>query len=111
MEAGPAFSSLAQAAGGSASGAGVRRYLPSATGLPNMAPGRGRRPPVPRSVLEFSGDDYDASDMAGDPIGSPQYYAKYRCDLQAAIQTSLGPYGAEVFLVGHSLRRVVGFES
>ena len=32
-------------------------------------------------------------------IGSPQYYAKYQADVQAAIDI-FRPYGTEVFLIG-----------
>ena len=37
--------------------------------------------------------------MTGDPIGSPQYYAKYQTDIQTAIDI-FRPYGTEVFLIG-----------
>ncbi len=49
-------------------------------------------------VLEFSGDNFTPC-MAGDPLGSPQYYAKYQTDMQTAIDI-FRPYGTEVFLSG-----------
>ena len=96
MEAGQDFSSLAQAAGGSAF---VRAFPGTALcdWLPNMPQDDAAFHPT-AVVIEFSGDDYTPC-MAGDPIGSPQYYAKYRSDLQAAIDL-LRADGAEVFLVG-----------
>ncbi len=62
--------------------------------------GHGRRHPGSRrrSVLVFSGDNFTPC-MAGDPIGSPQYYAKYQADIQAAIDI-FRPHGTEVFLSG-----------
>ena len=49
-------------------------------------------------VLEFSGDNFTPC-MAGDAIGTPQYYQKYESDIQAAIDV-FRPSGTEVFLIG-----------
>jgi hypothetical protein len=49
-------------------------------------------------VLEFSGDNFTPC-MGGDPIGSPQYYAKYRADVEQAIEI-FRPHGTRVFLSG-----------
>lgn len=49
-------------------------------------------------VLVFSGGNFTPC-MAGDPNGSPQFYAKYQADVQAAIDI-FRPHGTEVFLIG-----------
>ena len=56
------------------------------------------------AILEFSGGNFTPC-MAGDPIGSPQYYAKYQADIQTAIDI-LRPNGTEVFLIGLPYDRV-----
>jgi hypothetical protein len=96
MEAGPDFAFLAQEAGASAL---VRTYggLAVCDFLQTMATDAATWRPT-AAVLEFSGDNFTPC-MAGDPIGSPQYYAKYRSDLQSAIDI-LRPHGTEVFLIG-----------
>jgi len=96
MEAGQDFSTLSQAAGGSAF---VRAFPGTAVcdWLPNMPADDAAFHPT-AVVIEFGGNDYTPC-MAGDPIGSPQYYAKYRADTQAAIDLFRAD-GAEVFLVG-----------
>ena len=96
MEAGPYFTYLAQQAGASTL---VRTYggLAVCDFLPDMATDAASFQPT-AVVLEFSGDNFTPC-MAGDPIGSAQYYAKYKSDMQAAIDI-FRPYGTEVFLIG-----------
>ena len=96
MEAGQDFSILAQATGGSAY---VRAFPGTAVcdWLPNMPADAAAFHPT-AVVIEFSGDDYTPC-MTGDPIGSPQYYAKYQAETQAAIDLFRAD-GAEVYLVG-----------
>ncbi len=96
MEAGMDFMSLAHAAGASAL---VRTYggLAVCDFLASMASDAASWQPT-AVVLEFSGDNFTPC-MEGDPIGSPQYYAKYRSDLQQAIDI-FRAYGSEVFLTG-----------
>ena len=50
------------------------------------------------AVLVFSGDDFSPC-MAGDSLGTPQYYAKYRMDMQSAISI-FRAVGDRVVLVG-----------
>jgi hypothetical protein len=50
------------------------------------------------AVLAFSGDDFTPC-MAGDPLGTPQYYAKYTADTQTAISI-FRSVGTQVILVG-----------
>ena len=45
-------------------------------------------------VLEFSGDNFTPC-IAADPLGSPQYDAKYQADVQTAIHI-FRPYGTKV---------------
>jgi hypothetical protein len=96
MEAGVYFSSLAQAAGASTL---VKTYggLAPCDLLASAASDVTSWQPT-AAVLEFSGDDFTPC-MTGDPIGSPEYYAKYQADIQTAINI-FRPYGTEVFLVG-----------
>ena len=96
MEAGPYFTYLAQEAGASTL---VRTYggLAVCDFLQDMASDAASWQPT-AAVLEFSGDNFTPC-MDGDPIGSAQYYAKYRSDLQSAIDI-FRPYGTEVFLTG-----------
>ena len=96
MEAGMDFTYLARAAGASAL---VRTYggLAVCDFFASMASDAASWQPTD-VVLEFSGDNFTPC-MAGDPIGSPQYYAKYRADLQQAIDI-FRPYGTRVFLSG-----------
>ncbi len=96
MEAGVYFSSLAQAAGASTL---VQTYggLAPCDLLANMESDVTTWQPT-AAVLEFSGDNFTPC-MTGDPIGSPQYYAKYQTDIQTAIDI-FRPYGTEVFLIG-----------
>jgi hypothetical protein len=49
-------------------------------------------------IIDFSGDNFTRC-MDGDPLGSPQYYAKYASDARAAIAL-FRPEGARVILVG-----------
>jgi len=95
-QAGQDFSTLAQAAGGSAY---VRTYPGTALcdWLPSMPADDAAFHPS-AVVIEFSGNASTPC-MAGDPIGSPQYYAKYQADTQAAIDLFRAD-GAEVYLVG-----------
>ncbi len=96
MEAGMDFIYLARAAGASAL---VRTYggLAVCDFFASIASDAATWQPTD-VVLEFSGDNFTPC-MAGDPIGSPQYYAKYRADLQQAIDI-FRPYGTRVFLSG-----------
>ena len=96
MEAGMDFTYLARAAGASAL---VRTYggLAVCDFFASIASDAATWQPTD-VVLEFSGDNFTPC-MAGNPIGSPQYYAKYRADLQQAIDI-LHPYGTRVFLSG-----------
>ncbi len=50
------------------------------------------------AVLEFAGNPF-APCMSGDPIGTPQYFAKYRADTQEAISI-FRSVGTKVVLVG-----------
>jgi len=96
MEAGMDFTYLARAAGASAL---VRTYggLAPCDFFASMASDAASWQPTD-VVLEFSGDNFTPC-MDGDPIGSPQYYAKYRADIQQVIDI-LRPYGTRVFLSG-----------
>ena len=96
MEAGLDFTYLAKANGASAL---VRTYggVAPCDFLTSMAVDAAAWQPT-AAVLEFSGDDFTPC-MAGEAIGSPGYYAKYRSDVQTAIDT-FRPYGTEVFLTG-----------
>jgi hypothetical protein len=96
MEAGMDFTSLAQAAGASAL---VRTYggLAVCDFLASMGSDGASWQPT-AVVLEFSGNNLTPC-MADYPVGSPQYYAKYRTDLETAI-TIFRAYGTEMFLVG-----------
>ena len=96
MEAGMAFTFLARAAGASAL---VRTYggLAVCDFLASMASDVASWQPT-AAVFEFSGDNFTPC-MAGDPIGSPQYYAKYQTDLETSIDI-FRAYGTEVFLIG-----------
>jgi hypothetical protein len=96
MEAGMDFTFLAHEAGGSAL---VRTYggLGVCDWFTTMASDAASWQPT-AVVLEFSGDDFTPC-MAGDPLGTPQYYAKYQADLQTAIDI-FRPYGTEVFITG-----------
>jgi hypothetical protein len=96
MEAGMDFTFLAQVSGAAAL---VRTYggLAVCDFLTSMASDAASWHPT-AAILEFSGDNFTPC-MAGDPIGSPQYYAKYQADLQTAIDI-YRPYGTEVFLTG-----------
>jgi hypothetical protein len=49
-------------------------------------------------IIDFSGDNFTRC-MDGDPLGSPQYYAKYGADARTAIAT-FRPEGARMVLVG-----------
>jgi hypothetical protein len=96
MEAGKNFSDLAQADGASAL---VRAYPGTAVCdfLAKMATDSASWQPT-AVVLVFSGDNFTPC-MAGYPIGSPQYYAKYQTDIQTAIDL-FRPHGTQVFLIG-----------
>jgi len=96
MEAGMDFTYLARAAGASAL---VRTYggVAVCDFLTSMASDAASWQPTD-VVLEFSGDNFTPC-MGGDPIGSPQYYAKYRADVEQAIAI-FRPYGTRVFLSG-----------
>ncbi len=96
MEAGQDFASLAAQAGASTL---VRTYggLAVCDFFQDMATDAATWQPTAVD-LEFSGDNFTPC-MQGDPIGSPQYYAKYRSDLQTAIDI-FRPYGTEVFVIG-----------
>ncbi len=96
MEAAPDFNFLAHAAG---AGALVRTYggLAVCDFLTTMASDAASFQPT-AVVLEFTGDNFTPC-MAGDPVGSAQYYAKYRSDIETAIDI-FRTHGAEVFLVG-----------
>ncbi len=96
MQAGQEFTALAQAAGGSAY---FRAYPGTAVcdWLPSMPADDAAFHPT-AVVIEFAGNDYTPC-VANDPIGSPQYYAAYRADTQAAIDLFRAD-GAEVYLVG-----------
>jgi hypothetical protein len=104
MQAGQQFSDLAQAAGGTAF---VRTYAGTAPcdWIPSMPADITAFHPT-AVVLEFSGGNYspcmDGVPTTGStvyPSGSPQYYAKYRTDVQTIIDLFRAS-GAEVFLVG-----------
>jgi ribosomal protein L24E len=58
------------------------------------------------AVLAFSGDDFTPC-MAGDQLGTPQYFAKYRADTQSAISI-FQSVGARVILVGLPLDASAG---
>jgi hypothetical protein len=95
MEAAQDFINIVQAAGGSSF---VRTYVSAVCDwLPEM-PGDVASFQPTAVVLEFAGDNFTPC-MAGDPLGSPQYYAKYKTDMQSAIDL-LRAAGAEVYLVG-----------
>ena len=96
MEAGMDFTYLGRAAGASVL---VRTYggLAVCDLFGSMASDAAAWQPTD-VVLEFSGDNFTPC-MAGDPIGSPQYYAKYRADLQQAIDI-FRPNGTRIFLSG-----------
>lgn len=65
------------------------------------------RPTV--AVLAFSGDNFTPC-MAGDPLQSPQYYAKYRQDALSAISI-FRAVGAQVVLVGMPLDESAGLSA
>jgi hypothetical protein len=96
MEAAPDFTYIAHAAGASTV---VRTYggLAVCDWLPTMAAEAASWQPT-AVILEFSGDNFTPC-MAGDALGTPQYYQKYEADMQAAIDI-FRPYGTEVFLIG-----------
>ncbi len=95
MEAAQDFISLVQAAGGSVFD---RTYVSAVCDwLPGMPADVADFHPT-AVVMEFAGDNFTPC-MAGYSLGSPQYYAKYHADMQAAIDL-LRAAGAEVFLVG-----------
>ncbi len=96
MEAGMDLTFLAHVSGASSL---VRTYggLAVCDLLPSMASDAASWHPT-AVILEFTGDNFTPC-MAGNPIGSPQYYAKYHTDLQTAIDL-FRPYGTEVFLTG-----------
>jgi hypothetical protein len=96
MEAGLDFTFLAHASGASAL---VRTYggLAVCDFFSDMVSDAASWQPT-AVVLEFSGDNFTPC-MAGNPLGSPQYYAKYQADIQTAIDI-FRPYGTEVILVG-----------
>ena len=95
-EAGMDFAYLTRTAGGSAL---VRAYGGTAVCdfLADMATDAASWHPT-AVVLVFSGDNFTPC-MAGNPIGSPQYYAKYHTDIQAAIDI-FRAHGTAVFLSG-----------
>jgi ribosomal protein L24E len=95
-EAGEDFNSLAQSAGASAF---VRTYPGTAPcdWIPEMSADDAAFHPTD-VVLLFTGANFTPC-MNGDALGSPQYYAKYQADMQAAIDL-LRADGAHVFLVG-----------
>ena len=95
-ETGEDFSSLAQAAGGTAF---VRAFPGTAPcdWLPQMPADDAAFQPT-AVVLLFSGDYYTPC-ISGYPFGSPQYYAKYQTDIQAVIDLFRAD-GAHVYLVG-----------
>ncbi len=96
MEAAPDFAYIAGAGGASTL---VRTYggLAPCDFLPDMASVAASWQPT-AVILEFSGDAFTPC-MAGDTLGTPQYYEKYEADIQTAIGI-FRPYGAEVFLIG-----------
>jgi len=96
MESAPDFALIANAAGASAR---VRAYggLAVCDFLRTMSSDVAAWQPT-AVVLVFSGDNFTPC-MAGDPIGSPQYYEKYQTDIQTAIDI-VRPYGTKVFLIG-----------
>ena len=95
-EAGEDFSSLAQAAGASAF---VRAFPGTAPcdWLSEMSVDDASFHPT-AVVLLFSGANFTPC-MSGYAFASPQYYAKYQTDVQAAIDLFRSD-GAQVFLVG-----------
>jgi hypothetical protein len=95
-ETGEDFSNLAQAAGGSAF---VRAFPGTAPcdWIPQMAADDAAFHPT-AVVLLFSGDDYTPC-VSSYPLGSPQLYAKYQSDIQAAIDLFRAD-GVHVYLVG-----------
>ncbi|HUE06422.1 MAG TPA: hypothetical protein VMP41_03270 [Acidimicrobiales bacterium] len=95
-EAGEDFSTLAQAAGASAF---VRAFPGTAPcdWIPQMSADDAEFHPTD-VVLLFDGG-YFTPCMSGYAFGSPEYYAKYQTDIQAAIDL-LRADGAHVFLVG-----------
>jgi len=95
-EAGEDFSTLAQAAGASAF---VRAFPGTAPcdWIPQMSADDAEFHPTD-VVLLFDGG-YFTQCMSGYAFGSPEYYAKYQTDIQAAIDL-LRADGAHVFLVG-----------
>jgi hypothetical protein len=95
-EAGEDFNNLAQAAGASAF---VRAFPGTAPcdWLPQLAADDAAFHPT-AVVLLFSGANFTPC-MDGYPIASPQFYAKYQSDVQAAID-QIRSDGAHVYLVG-----------
>ena len=95
-EAGQDFAVLAADAGASVR---VRTFPGSATCdfLSSMAADAEEWQPT-AAVLAFSGDNFTPC-MAGDKLGTPQYFAKYESDTQAAISI-FRSVGTKVILVG-----------
>ena len=58
----------------------------------------------PTAEVAFSGDNFTPC-MAGDQLGTPQYFAKYEADTQVAISI-FRSVGTKVILVGLPLDRV-----
>jgi hypothetical protein len=103
-EAGTDFTSLANDYGASAQ---VRTYPGTATcdWLATMAADAPAVQPT-AVVLAFSGDDFSPC-MAGDQLGTPQYYAKYESDTQTAINI-FRAVGTKVVLAGLPLDASAG---
>jgi GDSL-like Lipase/Acylhydrolase family len=95
-EAGTDFSSLANDYGASAE---IRTYPGTATcdWLTTMAADAQAWQPT-AVVLAFSGNNFSPC-MAGDQLGTPQYYAKYESDTQSAISI-FRAIGTKVVLAG-----------
>jgi hypothetical protein len=98
-EAAPFFSYMAQAAGGSTrvntyGGVAICDYLPT------MASDASSWQPT-AAVLSFTGNAFTAC-MAGYTPGTPQFFAKYQQDAQAAISI-FHTVGTPVYLIGAPL--------
>jgi hypothetical protein len=95
-EAGEDFNNQAEAAGAAAY---VRAFPGTAPcdWIPQMSADDADFHPT-AVVLLFSGANFTPC-MSGYPFGSPQYYAKYQTDIQAAIDI-LRADGAHVYLIG-----------
>ena len=95
-EAGQDFAFLASGSGASVR---VRTFPGTATCdfLSSMAADAEEWQPT-AAVLAFSGDNFTPC-MAGDHLGTPQYFAKYEADTQAAISI-FRSVGTKVILVG-----------